>query len=51
MNLKELLIKAEMNERQLKDSQEELMSIQCQLQESEQQNQNLIVSRTWARFV
>ncbi|KAG5670929.1 hypothetical protein PVAND_001158 [Polypedilum vanderplanki] len=40
MNLKEILIKAEMNEKQLKESREELEIVRCQLQESEMQNQN-----------
>lgn len=44
MNLKEMLIKAEMNEKQLIQTREELEIVRCQLQESEMQNQNSLVS-------
>lgn len=44
LSLKEIVVKAEINERKLKESQCKLKTVVCQLQESEQQNEKLIVS-------
>jgi hypothetical protein len=44
MMLKEIYVKSDMNERQLSECVEKLKLIENQLSESEQQNENLIVS-------
>jgi len=44
LNLKEVVVKAELNEMKLRESQNKLKTMEYQLLESEQQNECLIVS-------
>lgn len=51
LNLKEVVVKAELNEMKLRESQNKLKTMEYQLLESEQQNECLIVSSKSCNYV
>jgi hypothetical protein len=50
MAMKEMLIKSDFNERQAREAQIELKEIEKRLQESEEHNQNYLVTSLMLRF-